>query len=109
MAKKRTETVGRKVVPELHPSSVQQLLLAIFPRGQWPSEQRQKNEKASLLSSQIADGKMIHYLDINSRFLTADGELKKDIMPDFLHPSAKGYQIWADAIEPKVAKLMAEK
>jgi len=85
------------------------LLLAIFPRGQWPSEQRQKNEKASLLSSQIADGKMIHYLDINSRFLTADGELKKDIMPDFLHPSAIGYQIWAEAIEPKVAELMGEK
>jgi len=85
------------------------LLLAIFPRGQWPSDQRQKNEKASLLSSQIADGKMIYYLDINSRFLTADGELTKDIMPDFLHPCAKGYQIWAEAIEPKTAELMGEK
>jgi beta-glucosidase len=29
-------------------------------------------------------------------------------MPDRLHPSPKGYQIWADAIEPTVAKLMGE-
>ena len=30
-------------------------------------------------------------------------------MPDLLHPNAKGYEIWAEAIEPKVAKLMGEK
>jgi hypothetical protein len=27
-------------------------------------------------------------------------------MPDFEHPSATGYQAWAEAIEPEVAKLM---
>ena len=30
-------------------------------------------------------------------------------MPDFLHPNHKGYVIWAEAIEPTVAKLMGEK
>jgi lysophospholipase L1-like esterase len=85
------------------------LLLAIFPRGQRPSAQREKNAKASEIASQIADGKTIFYLDINKSFLTEDGELTRDIMPDFLHPGAKGYQIWADAIEPKVAQLMREK
>jgi beta-glucosidase len=29
-------------------------------------------------------------------------------MPDYLHPNAKGYEIWAEAIEPDVAKLMGE-
>lgn len=85
------------------------LLLAIFPRGQRPSAQRQKNAQASEIASQIADNKTIFYLDINKNFLTDDGELTRDIMPDFLHPSARGYQIWADAIEPKVAQLMREK
>jgi beta-glucosidase len=84
------------------------LLLAIFPRGASPSEQRQKNAQASLLASKIADGKMIHYLDINSRFLTEDGLLTRDIMPDYLHPNKAGYKIWAEAIEPKVAELMGE-
>ncbi len=30
-------------------------------------------------------------------------------MPDYLHPNDKGYEIWAEAIEPKVAELMGEK
>ena len=41
-------------------------------------------------------------------FLTDDGTLTKDVMPDYLHLSLKGYQIWADAIEPTVWKLLDE-
>ncbi|MHC4204299.1 MAG: platelet-activating factor acetylhydrolase IB subunit [Planctomycetota bacterium] len=85
------------------------LILAIFPRGPEPSEQREKNAKASKLASKIADGKMIHYLDINDKFLTEDGFLSKKIMPDYLHPNEAGYKIWAEAIEPKVAELMGDK
>jgi lysophospholipase L1-like esterase len=85
------------------------LILAIFPRGPEPSEQREKNAKASLLASKIADGKMIHYLDINDKFLTKDGFLSMKIMPDYLHPNEEGYKIWAEAIEPKVAELMGDK
>ncbi len=40
------------------------LIPAIFPRGPEASDQRQKNAKASLPASKIADGKTIHYLDI---------------------------------------------
>jgi lysophospholipase L1-like esterase len=85
------------------------LILAIFPRGPEPSAQREKNAKASLLASKIADGKMIHYLDINDKFLTKDGFLTCKIMPDYLHPNEAGYKIWAEAIEPKVAELMGDK
>ena len=85
------------------------LILAIFPRGPEPSEQREKNAKASLLASKIADDKMIHYLDINDKFLTKDGFLSKKIMPDYLHPNEAGYKIWAESIEPKVAELMDDK
>ena len=84
------------------------LMLAIFPRGEKPSPQREKNAQASLLASQIADNDMIYYLDINHEFLEADGTLSKEIMPDLLHPKEKGYKIWAEAIEPTVAKLMDE-
>jgi beta-glucosidase len=30
-------------------------------------------------------------------------------MPDLLHLTEKGYTIWADSIEAKVAELMGEK
>ena len=59
--------------------------------------------------SKLADNKMTFYMDIGSKFLGPDGVLPDDIMPDFLHPSDKGYVIWAEAIEPKVAELMGEK
>ncbi len=94
----------RKELPE-----TKILLLAIFPRGEKPNPQREKNAKASKLASEVADDKTVHYLDIGEKFLSADGSLSKEIMPDYLHLSPKGYQIWAEAIEPKVAELMADK
>ena len=85
------------------------LLMAIFPRGQEPSPQRETNDNASEIASKIADGKMIHYININDRFLKEDGTLPKKIMPDYIHLSLKGYKIWAEAIESKLAELMGEK
>jgi len=85
------------------------LILAIFPRGEKPSAQREKNAEASKLASTIADNKWIYYMDINDKFLDKDGTLPNDIMPDFLHLNAKGYQIEAQAIEPMVEKLMGAK
>lgn len=85
------------------------LLLGIFPRGPNPSPQREKNAKASLIASKIADGKMIHYLDIGSKFLNDDETISKDIMYDYIHLTEKGCEIWAEAMESKVAELMGEK
>lgn len=84
------------------------LILAIFPRGEKPSEMRDTLAKASTIASGIADGNMIHYLDIGRAFLTEDGTLTKEIMPDALHPNAYGYELWAAAVEPKIAELMGE-
>jgi beta-glucosidase len=93
------------------------LVLGIFPRAEKPCPQREKNAKASaLVEKYIAEkaakgkgGKKLQYLDLGPKFLTADGTLPKEIMPDFLHPNAKGYQIWADTIESKVVEMMADK
>jgi lysophospholipase L1-like esterase len=87
------------------------LLLAIFPRGANNDDPLRKiNMKANELASQLADNEHVFFLDIGPKFLAADGStLPKEIMPDLLHPSGKGYEIWAEAIEPTVAKLMGEK
>jgi lysophospholipase L1-like esterase len=84
------------------------LLLAIFPRGETPNAQREKNAKASELASRAADGKTVHYVDIGAKFLEPDGTLSREIMPDALHLSPRGYRIWAEAIEPKIKELMGE-
>ena len=56
-----------------------------------------------------ADGQMVHFLSINDAFLTKDRVLTREVMPDLLHPREKGYGIWAEAMEPTVAKLLGEK
>ncbi|MDF1755617.1 MAG: platelet-activating factor acetylhydrolase IB subunit [Verrucomicrobiales bacterium] len=84
------------------------LLLAVFPRGP-KAEGNSRRDKLKAVNDTIAkldDGKHIHYLDIGDKFLEEDGTLTKEIMPDYLHLSAAGYQIWADAISPKLAELM---
>ncbi len=79
------------------------LLLAIFPRGATPQDPlRVRNEKVNAEIRKFADNKRVFWMDINDKFLAADGTLSKDIMPDLLHPNAKGYTIWAEAIAPFV-------
>jgi beta-glucosidase len=85
------------------------LILAVFPRGEKPNPQRDKNAKASEIASQLADNQNVFYLDIGPKFLQDDGTLSKEIMPDLLHLSPKGYEIWATSIEDRLAEMMGEK
>ena len=97
------------------------LILAIFPRASGSSAERKliengatfndqwgRNDEASKLVSEIADDKMIYYLDINESFLDESRVLTREVMPDLLHLSVSGYKIWAEAIEPAVQELMGE-
>jgi lysophospholipase L1-like esterase len=79
------------------------LLQGIFPRGEKPDDPaRGKIKSVNQIISQMADGKKIIYIDFGDKFLQPDGTLSRDIMPDFLHPSAAGYQIWADALQSEI-------
>ena len=56
--------------------------------------------------AQLDDGDRVRFLDIGDHFRAADGSLPKAIMPDQLHLSAAGYQIWVDAMAPLLAEMM---
>lgn len=102
------KAIVHKLRAELPETKV--LVLAIFPRG--PNNEdplRQKVAKTNELLANIGDGKMVRFLDIGPKFLEKDGTLSKEIMPDLLHLSAKGYRIWAEAIEPVVAEALGAK
>lgn len=84
------------------------LLLAIFPRNR-PTDTPEQLERIHQVNQRIAkldDGKSVTFLDINHVFLGPDGKVPKDIMPDFLHPNEHGYQLWADAMEPTLEKML---
>jgi lysophospholipase L1-like esterase len=87
------------------------LLLAIFPRGEKADDPLRKKvaETNTLVKPQVESLKGVHYLDIGGTFIEKDGTISKEIMPDFLHLSPKGYELWAKAIEPKVHELLGEK
>jgi lysophospholipase L1-like esterase len=94
------------------------LLLGVFPRSGKPAKELKDanhvaadelNTKLPEVNKRLAkldDGKMVKYLDIGPKFLDKDGGLSKEIMPDFLHLTKKGYEIWADAIEGPLNELL---
>ena len=82
------------------------LLLGVFPRMKGYEKQGVKIAPINSLIGKLDDGKMVRYLDIGEKFKDADGKIPLDVMPDGLHPSAKGYQIWADAMQPLLSEMM---
>lgn len=81
------------------------LLQAVFPRGQNAQDSaRAMIKDINQRISALGDGQKVIYVDFGDKFLQPDGTLSAEIMPDFLHPSAKGYEIWAEAIRPVVDK-----
>ncbi|MBM3991542.1 MAG: GDSL family lipase, partial [Planctomycetes bacterium] len=83
------------------------LLLAILPRGADANDPwRRKCEAVNALLPALADGERVHFANVNAAFLAQDGTLSKELAPDLLHLSAKGYALWADAIAAHLTPLL---
>lgn len=83
------------------------LLLAIFPRGEKADDSlRSINERVNRIIAGQADGRGIFFLNINAALTDPDGTLSKDVMPDLLHPNAKGYAIWQREMQPLLQELL---
>jgi lysophospholipase L1-like esterase len=83
------------------------LLLGVFPRGRPGDPVRGTISQINSIISRLHDGSRVHYLDIGAKFLDAAGNIPADVMSDLLHPSTKGYEIWAEAVIGPVTTLMA--
>jgi len=81
------------------------ILTAIFPRvdAVLPTIARINEQLAAL-----ADGKQVRFLNVNDRLADANGTLVAGVLNerDKLHPTLKGYQIWADALKPIFRELL---
>ncbi len=92
------------------------LVLAIFPRGPRKNKEGVVTDdgvtRMAIIDAvnaklpTLADGKMVHFLNINSAFLGADGKIPDSVMPDQLHPNGPSYKLWADAMQPTFLELM---
>ena len=84
------------------------LLIPIFPRSENPSPQRGKILLTNQIIQKLADGQNVLWVDFGHKFIDENGRIPRDIMPDYLHLSKKGYQIWADSIKAPLAKILGD-
>jgi beta-glucosidase len=85
------------------------LLLGVFPRGPSPDDPlRRLNASVNDRIRAYADNQHVVFLDLNRHFLDDQGRLSQDLMPDYLHLSERGYQVWADGMEDAIRKLLSE-
>ena len=95
--------------------TAQILLLGVTPRGlnRDPSQvTTAPDPRVPRLNTRLAkfeDHEIVRYLDIGPLLLDSQGHLVQVIQPDYLHLSRKGYQIWADAMEPLLWEMMDDK
>lgn len=83
------------------------ILTGIFPRNDNIAVMS-TIDKINANLSKLADGKRIRYLNVNNQLADRDGKLFDGVMnaTDKLHPTLKGYQVWADALKPIFTKLL---
>ena len=83
------------------------LLLAIFPRSVPGDPVRDKIADVNRIIAKLDDQQHVFYMDIGAQFLDGKGVFLPDsFRPDNLHPQAKGYDIWGQAVSAKLAQLM---
>jgi len=75
------------------------LLLGVFPRFFG----KDNNEDVNGIIARLHDGERVVYLNINDQLLKTDGAIKDRVG----HLTSKGYQVWADAMRPTLARMMA--
>jgi lysophospholipase L1-like esterase len=82
------------------------VLTAIFPRNDGAPGVTRTIDAINANLAALADGKAVRFLNVNGRLADANGQLLDGMMVDKLHPSLKGYQVWADGLRPVLTELL---
>ena len=76
-------------------------------RGTIPAARLNKKiGEINALIAKLDDGKAVFFKDIGKEFLDPTGGLSGEIMPDYLHLSPRGYDLWGKAIKADLEKLV---
>jgi len=81
------------------------VLTAIFPRNDNPAVMPTIDAINANLAK-MADGRSIRFLDVSPQLADAKGVLFEGMMVDGLHPSLKGYEVWAGGLKPILTELL---
>ena len=68
---------------------------------------RDRIAEINRLIARLNDDTHVFYMDIGAKFLDEKGVfLPNTFRPDNLHPIAKGYEIWGEAVKEMLAQLL---
>jgi lysophospholipase L1-like esterase len=84
------------------------VLNAILPRGTPDDPARAKLADVNARLASLADGTHVRWLDAGAGFVDAGGAIDRALMPDRLHPSAAGYEVWAAALRPVLLESLSK-
>lgn len=101
-------TAGLKaIIDTMHAKAPQATIIVtgIFPRNDNIAVMPIINAVNANLA-RLADGRQLRYLNINDKLADANGTLFEGMSKDGLHPTVKGYQVWADALTPILRELL---
>jgi len=83
------------------------LLVGVPPWQEKSGKLRTRHTAANSLLAAIDDGgKSVKYVDFGPKLIGQDGTVPKELMPDGVHLSEQGYQVWADAVAAPLKELM---
>jgi lysophospholipase L1-like esterase len=83
------------------------LLNAVFPfEESAKSPRRLQVKKLNELLAALGDNKKVFFKDYGGLFLAQDGHIPAALMGDFLHPTTKGYELWANSMLPDIRSLL---
>lgn len=99
------EAIVEKV--KLSFGEAQIVLLGILPYGVEPdTPNRQRVIEANALIAELSKDPGVDYYDIGGAYLLEDGSISPELMYDTLHPSEKGYEIFANELDPILQDLL---
>jgi lysophospholipase L1-like esterase len=81
------------------------VLTAIFPRNDNPAVMPTIAAINANLAK-MADGRSVLFLDVNPKLADPSGTLFDGMTVDGLHPSFKGYEVWAAGLRPILTELL---
>ncbi len=85
------------------------LLNAVFPFDQdAKSPNRTKVKQLNKIIARLGNNNTIFFKDYGPLLMEKDGSISPEIMNDFLHPTPKGYAVWANAMTPDIQELLKQ-
>jgi len=85
------------------------ILCAILPRGKkedFAHNVPWRNNEANVLIRRFCDGKDIIWCDFGNQFLGSRGVVDTRLLPDQLHPSDAGYDIFGASVFPIIDRIL---